>query len=150
METKDFIIIGGAIALFYLYQKNKNKKSMTSTAEAKDEATPLPSTSTPVTPKPVTPKPVTITPVIPTPVIPTPVTPRPVTITPVNGGTTSGGQAIFTGNNVLTPNPDIIVGGTRPIPALIPAPIQTTEQALISGGVRPIVKPTRRLSTSIY
>ena len=140
MEAKDFIIIGGAIALFYLYQKNKNKTLTTSTVEVKDEAN-----SMPVTPMPVTPKPLTITPVI-----PTPVTPRPVTITPVNGGTTSGGQAIFTGNNVLTPNPDIIVGGTRPIPALIPAPIQTTEQALISGGVRPVVRPTRGLSASIY
>jgi hypothetical protein len=145
MKAKYFIMIGGAIALFYLYQKNKNKKSMTSTTEAKDEATPLPSTSTPVTPKPVTITPVTITPVT-----PRPVTPRPVTITPVTGGTTSGGQAIFTGNNVLTPNPDIIVGGTRPIPALIPAPIKTTEEALISGGVRPIVRPTRGLSALIY
>ena len=135
MEAKDFIIIGGAIALFYLYQKNKNKTLTTSTVEVKDEAN-----SMPVTPMPVTPKPLTIT----------PVTPRPVTISPVTGGTTSGGQAIFTGNNVLTPNPDIIVGGTRPIPALIPAPIQTTEQALISGGVRPIVKPTRVLSASIF
>ena len=135
MEAKDFIIIGGAIALFYLYQKNKNKTLTTSTVEVKDEAN-----SMPVTPMPVTPKPLTIT----------PVTPRPVTISPVTGGTTSGGQAIFTGNNVLTPNPDIIVGGTRPIPALIPAPIQTTEQALISGGVRPIVKPIRELSASIY
>lgn len=147
METKDFIIIGGAIALFYLYQKNKNKTSTTSTVEVKDEATPMP----------VTPKPLTIT----------PVTPRPVTITPVNGGTTSGGDAIFTGNtpvntispvvnptpvipNLLTPNPEIIVGGTRPVPALVPTPVQTTEEALISGGVRPVVRPTRGLSASIY
>jgi hypothetical protein len=145
MEAKDFIIIGGAIALFYLYQKNKNKTSMTSTSEAEAQDEPTSSGGGGSVSSEVTPKPVTITPII-----PTPVTPRPVTITPVNGGTTSGGQAIFTGNNVLTPNPDIIVGGTRPIPALIPAPIQTTEQALISGGVRPVVRPTRGLSASIY
>jgi hypothetical protein len=121
MNAKYFIIIGGAIALFYLYQKNK--KSITYTAEAKDEVTPLPVIPKPVTPKPVTPKPVT-----PKPVTPKPVTPKLVTITPAggttSGGTTSGGQAIFTGN--------------------------TTEQALISGGVRPIVKPTRVLSASIF
>jgi len=145
MEAKDFIIIGGAIALFYLYQKNKNKTSMTSTAEAEAQDEPTSSGGGGSVSSEVTPKPVTITPII-----PTPVTPTPVTITPVNGGTTSGGQAIFTGNNVITPNPDIIVGGTRPIPALIPAPIQTTEQALISGGVRPVVRPTRGLSASIY
>jgi len=106
MNAKYFIIIGGAIALFYLYQKNK--KSITYTAEAKDEVTPLPVIPKPVTPKPVTPKLVTITPAGGT----------------TSGGTTSGGQAIFTGN--------------------------TTEQALISGGVRPIVKPTRVLSASIF
>ena len=121
MEAKHFIIIGGAIALFYLYQKNKNKKSMISTVIAKDE----------VTPKPVTPK--------------------PVTPTPVTGGTTTGGGAIFTGNTTpITPTPEIIVGGTRPIPALVPTPVQTTEEALISGGVRPVVRPTRGLSASIY
>ena len=131
MEAKHFIIIGGAIALFYLYQKNKNKKSMISTVIAKDE----------VTPKPVTPKPVT----------PKPVTPKPVTPTPVTGGTTTGGGAIFTGNTTpITPTPEIIVGGTRPIPALVPTPVQTTEEALISGGVRPVVRPTRGLSASIY
>jgi hypothetical protein len=38
MKAKDFIIIGGALALFYLYQKNKTKTSTTST-ETQDEAT---------------------------------------------------------------------------------------------------------------
>ena len=34
MKAKDFIIIGGAVALFLLWQKNKTKKLSTSTAEA--------------------------------------------------------------------------------------------------------------------
>ena len=101
------------------------------------------------------------------PVTPMPVTPKPLTIKPITGGTTTGGDAIFTGNtpvntispvvnptpvtpNILTPNPEIIVGGTRPIPALVPTRVQTTEEALISGGVRPMVRPTRGLSASIY
>jgi len=153
MKAKDFIIIGGAIALYYLYQKNKTKTSMTSTAEAEaqDESTPnggggggsmpsggggsMPSggTSTPVTPTPST----------------------PVIITPVSGGTTSGSQAVVTVTPVddspirTITNPEIIVGGTTPVPALVPPPIQTPEEALISGGIRPIVKPIRTISTEI-
>jgi hypothetical protein len=144
MKAKDFIIIGGAIALYYLYQKNKNKTSMTSTAEAEaeaqDESTPsgggggggggMPSggTSMPSTP---------------------------IITTPVSGGTTSGSPAVVTIAPVVDSpirtitNPEIIVGGTTPVPALVPMPIQTPEEALISGGIRPIVKPTRTLSTEI-
>jgi hypothetical protein len=143
MKAKDFIIIGGAIALYYLYQKNKTKKSMTSTAEAEaqDEATSSGGsgsmssggTSTPVTPTPST----------------------PVIITPVSEGTTSGSQAVVTVTPVddspirTITNPEIIVGGTTPVPALVPPPIQTPEEALISGGIRPIVKPIRTISTEI-
>ena len=142
MKAKDFIIICGAIALFYLYQKNKAKKSDTSkTEENQDEATPsggggggaigggMPM------PKPVTPKPAT----------PKPLTPK--------GGTTSGGEAIFTGatpirstTNVTTTAPTTEVaiqqGGvsTSPRPSVIAEPPLTIEESLVSGGVTPIIK----------
>ena len=146
MKAKDFIIIGGAIALYYLYQKNKTKTSMTSTteAEAQDESTPsggaggggsMPSggTSTPISNQPE----------------------QIFGVTLPSGGTTSGSPAVVTIAPVETSpirtitNPEIIVGGTTPVPALVPMPIQTPEEALISGGIRPIVKPNRNISTEI-
>jgi hypothetical protein len=152
MKAKDFIIIGGAIALYYLYQKNKTKTSSTSTAEseAQEEATPsgggggggsMPSgaSSMPSTPKPPTPKPST-------PILGT-----------IIGGTTLGGEAIFTGNtpvSTISSADTPIRNITNPIsttlvPAIVPPPTQTPEESLLSGGIRPIVKPTRTLSTEI-
>ena len=149
MKAKDFIIIGGAIALYYLYQKNKTKTSMTSTAEteaeAQEESTPsgggggggggMPSggTSTLISNQPE----------------------QIFGVTLPSGGTTSGSPAVVTIAPVETSpiktitNPEIIVGGTTPVPALVPMPIQTPEEALISGGIRPIVKPNRNISTEI-
>jgi hypothetical protein len=143
MKAKDFIIIGGAIALYYLYQKNKTKTSMTSTTEAptQEEATPSGGsgsmssggTSTPISNQPE----------------------QIFGVTLPSGGTTSGSPAVVTIAPVETSpirtitNPEIIVGGTTPVPALVPMPIQTPEEALISGGIRPIVKPNRNISTEI-
>jgi hypothetical protein len=147
MKAKDFIIIGGAIALFYLYQKNKTKNSSVSTdTESQDEATPsggggggggMPIITMPIKTNPI------------------PATPKPLT---PKGGTTSGGEAIFTGvipirsttNSVSSPitnisNPTV----TAPQPAIIPAPSLTTEESLISGGIRPITNTRPNLSVSI-
>jgi hypothetical protein len=141
MKAKDFIIIGGAIALYYLYQKNKTKTSSTSTAEAEaqDETTPSGvgvgggGTSTLISNQPE----------------------QIFGVTLPSGGTTSGSPAVVTIAPVVDSpirtitNPEIIVGGTTPVPALVPMPIQTPEEALISGGIRPIVKPNRNISTEI-
>ena len=40
MKAKDLIILGGAVALFYLYQRNKNKKSSISTIVENEDVTP--------------------------------------------------------------------------------------------------------------
>lgn len=136
MKAKDLIIIGGAIALFYLYQKNKTKKLSTTTAEAEaqDEATQSGGGGGLVGGG-------------------------------LNGGTTSGGGAVFTGsikpnstvksNTNLTPtiNPisateiSIQEGGvqTAPQPAIVPPPIMTPSDSLIIGGITPIVKPIPEL-----
>lgn len=149
MKAKDFIIIGGAIALYYLYQKNKTKTSSTSTEEeAQDEATSsggvgggggMPIKSTPVA----------VTPII--------VTPTPIIL---NGGTTSGGlavptkvkggsqttEAIFTGATEIIPRPIIpskpttVDGTIRSISN--PAPIETPiEVAIQQGGASTIPRP---------
>jgi hypothetical protein len=146
MKAKDFIIIGGAIALYYLYQKNKTKTSTTSTEEeAQDEQTStggvggggggsMPIKSTPIT----------VTPIILT----------------TNGGTTSGSlavptkvkggsettEAIFTGATDIIPRPIIpskpttVDGTIRSISN--PAPIETPiEVAIQQGGASTIPRP---------
>ena len=142
MKAKDFIIIGGAIALYYLYQKNKTKTSDTSAEEeAQDGATSGGGGGMPIveTPKPVIPI--------------------------IKGETTTGGEAIFTGvpisRNLTNPAPIITPiesaiqnGGasTIPTPAIVvgssrnitnPAPIVTPiESAIQNGGASTTPTPT--------
>jgi hypothetical protein len=145
MKAKDFIIIGGAIALFYLYQKNKTKKLVTTTdTTTLNEPTPS-GESTSVVQEIVTGtkgqsaiKEVMITPVrnldvVPT--IPTPVTPI---TNPTLPSETPTEVAIQTGgvSTVLQP-------------AIIPQPILSTEESLIVGNIRPIANVRPSISTSI-
>jgi hypothetical protein len=170
MESKNLIIIGGAIALFYLYQKNKTKKSISvMDIQNQDTATqnggmPMPSGGTP---KPIVATPIKVNEVV-----------QPIS------ATVTGSGATFTGNTsvstlspsatnpirpiseteiISTPsinNPAPIVtpievaiqqGGvsTNPRPHIAPEPSATIEEALISGGVAPIIKSTGTLSNLI-
>jgi hypothetical protein len=110
MKAKDYIIIGGAVALYFLW-KNKNKKYNTSLT--------------------------------------------------TEGATTTGGvsnnpQQVFglglpenmdlpvlTAGTGIPTEVAIQQGGviTEPRPAIVQQPILATEEALISGGIRPIPRP---------
>jgi hypothetical protein len=117
MKAKDFIIIGGAIALYYLYQKNKTKTSTTSDEEAQDEATSGGGAGGGGgMPMPITPKPIILTPPTRKPQI-------------VKGETTTGGEAIFTG---ATPIRSI----TNPEPVVTPI-----ESAIQNGGASTLPRP---------
>ena len=151
MKAKDFIIIGGALALFYLYQKNKTKTSTTST-ETQDEETPseetpsggggapsggapsgggsLPSGGTTSGSEAV----VTLTPV------------------PPRGGTTSGGRNIFNESisirNLVNPRPSTVNTIQQPRPSTIRDNMNVLlnyetpiEGAIQQGGVRTQLQP---------
>lgn len=141
MKTRDFIIIGGVIALFYFYQKNKTKKSSIlseSTSGGSDTTTlggnmPSGGNVMPPTPKPATPKPAT----------PRPATPRPV----ISVGGEMSPEIISNGNTSISNVENLI--STAPQPAIIPRPIRTTEEALISDGVVPIVRDNPRITSSL-
>ena len=138
MKAKDFIIIGGAIALYYLYQKNKSKTSSTSAEEeAQDEATPSGGAGGGGG--------------MPMPIVTTPVKATPVKATPVKvkGGTTSGGEAIFTGAIIpIIPRPNIVATPIRSITN--PAPIETPiEEAIQVGGASTIPRPIIPIQPSV-
>ena len=156
MKAKDFIIIGGALALFYLYQKNKTKTSTTST-ETQDEETPsggggAPSGGAPSGGAPSEGAPsggsslpsggttsgseavVTLTPV------------------PPRGGTTSGGRNIFNESisirNLVNPRPSTVNTIQQPRPSTVRDDINSLlnyetpiEGAIQQGGVRTQLQP---------
>ena len=137
MKAKDYIIIGGAVALF-LYWKNKNKIVGTSTTTGgatTGGATTGGATTTGAT-----------------------TTGGTTTGGTTTGGTTTGGATTIKGANIVDVLTDIrggsIRGGldtevaiqqggvvTTPTPAIVHAPALEIEESLVLGGIKPIVKP---------
>jgi hypothetical protein len=120
MKAKDYIIIGGAIALFLLW-KNKNKKVGTSTTTG--GATTTGGTSQVTS-------------------FPTPTSNEP---EQVNGlGLPIGMDLpILTAGTGVPTEVAVQQGGvvTTPTPAIVYSPILSIEESLQSGGIKPMVKP---------
>ena len=138
MKAKDYIIIGGAVALF-LYWKNKNKIVGTSTTTG--GATTGGATTGGATTGGATTGGATTT------------------GGTTTGGTTTGGATTIKGANIVDVLGGSIRGGairggldtevaiqeggvvTTPTPAIVHAPALEIEESLVLGGIKPIVKP---------
>jgi hypothetical protein len=135
MKAKDFIIIGGAVALFLLWQKNKTKKLSTSTAEAttkEDVSTTSGGLTSGVGTSQVS-------------TFPTPTITEPQQVFGLGLPIGMDLPVLTAGTGVPT---EVAVqqGGvsTTPTPAIVQVPTISTEESLSLGGVRPVVrvKPT--------
>lgn len=154
MKTTTYILIGGgAVALFLLWQRNKNKNVISTTAEAT-----APSTSTATTPvNNFAPNPVKqvggapLNNVAPqTPTFPAPSTNQPEQVYGLNLPASMDLPVLTAGTGVPT---EVAVqqGGvvTTPTPAIAPTPPLTTQESLTLSGVRPSKILTTSLSTNI-
>lgn len=118
MKAKDYIIIGGAVALFLLWQKNKGKKSSasvseTSTAGASEET----SASTPTSTEPEQVFGLGL--------------PAGINLPASTAGTGVPTEVAVQQGGVVT----------TPTPAIVPVPALQIEESLALGGIKPIVKP---------
>jgi hypothetical protein len=117
MKAKNYIIIGGAIALFLLWQKNKTTKSSTSTIAEGETATTETSQATSTSSEPEQ----------------------------VFGmGLPSGMDLpILTAGTGVPTEVAVQQGGvvTTPTPAIVSVPALQIEESLALGGIKPIVKP---------
>jgi hypothetical protein len=170
MKAKDFIIIGGAVALFLLWQKNKSKKLSVSTAETTSSENssepsggttsgggfPKPSVATVSTEIPVRPVVRDLGNITPfntstqTPTFPAPTTNQPEQVYGLTLPTGMDLPVLTAGTGVPT---EVAVqqGGvtTTPTPAIVPTPILTTQESLNLGGVRPVRDLSSSLTTNI-
>jgi len=161
MKAKDYIIIGGAVALLLLWQKNKTKKNSTSTiVGSSGTGTNAPNGTA------------------------TPTTGGAIAGTTTGGGTATGGVTAGTSQVTVldTPPPSnepeqifglglpagmdlpnltagtgvptevaVQLGGvkTEPKPAIVEQPVLSIEEALGTGGIKPIAKPYTQLAQPV-
>jgi hypothetical protein len=122
MKAKNYIIIGGAIALFLLWQKNKTTKLSTSTIAEGETATTETSQATSTSSEPEQ----------------------------VFGmGLPSGMDLpILTAGTGVPTEVAVQQGGvvTTPTPAIVSSPILSIEESLQFGGIIPMVKPFKPYS----
>ena len=113
MKAKDYIIIGGAIALFLLWKQNKTKKLSTSTATNGGIGGGAMPTSN-----------------------------EPEQVYGLNLPTGMDLPVLTAGTGVPT-EVAVQQGGvvTTPTPAIIQAPVLAVEESLILGGIKPIKRP---------
>ena len=132
MKAKDYIIIGGAIALFLLWKNKKNKKVTTSTtnengSQSGSSSAPSGSASAPTGASQTT---------------TTPTSNEPEQIFGASLPTGMDLPVLTAGTGVPT---EVAVqqGGvsTTPTPAIVHAPALEIEESLVLGGIKPIVKP---------
>ena len=149
MKAKDYIIIGGAVALLLLWQKNKTKKDSTSTIVGSSgtgtiapNGTATPTTGSATTgSNPIGTSQVTV---LDTP----PPSNEPEQIFGLGLPAGMDLPNLTAGTGVPT-EVAVQLGGvkTEPKPAIIEQPVLSIEEALGTGGIKPIVKPYNQLAT---
>jgi hypothetical protein len=172
MKTTNYILIGGgAVALFLLWQKNKNKNVITSTTGASntniDNTKPSVGASVgnggQVVSQPIGGTSASLGAVVrdlssitlfnpnnQTPTFPAPISNQPEQVYGLTLPASMDLPVLTAGTGVPT---EVAVqqGGvvTTPTPAIVPAPVLTTQEALNTGGVRPIKEINSGLTLNI-
>jgi len=147
MKAKDYIIIGGAVALLLLWQKNKTKKDSTSTivgssgTNAPNGTATTTTGSTTIGSNPIGTSQVTV---LDTP----PPSNEPEQIFGLGLPAGMDLPNLTAGTGVPT-EVAVQLGGVRtePKPAIVQESLLTIEEALGNGGVKPILKPYQQLTT---
>ena len=167
MKTKNLIIIGGLVALYLILINSKNR--MTDVSDTDEEQSAEESTNTinqggggggsmsgggtsttPQTSQATTPT----TPTAGTSqvtVMPKPIVKPTIRVVDLDVPTNMDLPALTSGTGIKTETA-IQEGGveTTPKPAIVTPPVLSTDESLISGGVRPLIKPTTKsLSTLV-
>lgn len=141
MKAKDYIIIGGAVALFLLWQKNKTKKASSSTTTGGATGGANAGTTTGSGNATAGTSQVTS--------FPTPTSTEPEQVFGL-GLPTGMDLPVLTSGTGIPTEVAVQEGGvaTTPTPAIVHSPVLTIEESLESGGIRPINKPKIGLASA--